>query len=117
MVAACGKGTSDDMTNRSRLRIRAGELYVALCAVVAFVAIILPNPNALAYYSLFVLTFPVSLIAVEVTYLGGILLFGPRLDGCVARATILAVWLGLTTAQMMTARALFRTRCRKASRL
>ena len=71
--------------------------------------------GAAAYYCLFVLTLPVSIIAAGITYLGGILLFGPNLDGVVARATILAVWLGLVTAQMLVARALFRISRRKPS--
>lgn len=84
-----------------------------LCAALAAVAIFPSEPSSIAYYALMLVTLPVGVVAATITYLGGILLFGPDPDGLVARTTIFAIWVGLAAAQMLATRVLIRTSRRK----
>lgn len=94
------------------IKTRVGEAYVLLCAAIA----ILPTePSYVAYYALMIATAPISLFAATVTYLGGILVFGPDPDGVVARGAIFAVWLVAATGQMVAVRALLRSRNRPSA--
>ena len=93
-------------------RARVGEAYVLLCVVLAAIAILPAEPSSLAYYGLMVATLPISLVAATVTYLGGVLIFGPDPDGLLARGAIFVMWVALATVQMIAIRALIRTRNR-----
>lgn len=97
------------MVTRGRFPGGAGWLYVAVCAAVAAVAIFPSDPSAVAYYGLVLVTLPVGIVAATITYLGGILLFGPDPDGVLARTTMFVCWIGLVTVQMLVLRALLVT--------
>lgn len=91
-------------------RARVGEAYVLLCAVLAAIAILPAESSSLAYYALMVATLPISLVAATITYLGGVLIFGPNPDDPLARGAIFVVWVALAIVQMIAVRALIRTR-------
>jgi hypothetical protein len=103
------------MVNRRPVFGHVGEAYVALCVVLAALASFPTDPSYLAYYGLLIATVPVGLVAAAVTYLGGVLLFGPDPDGIVARSTIFILWVVFATAQMIAVRALIRASRRKAA--
>jgi hypothetical protein len=103
------------VVTRRRVPRRIGEVYVALCSALAALAIFPAEPNANAYYVLVLLTLPVGIYAAMISYIGGVLLFGPDQDGFVPRAVIFCVWVGLITAQMLFARALLHARRGTAS--
>ena len=88
------------MVAHRRVLGRAGEIYVAVCAILAALAILPPVPSYLAHYGLLIATLPVSFVAATITYLGGVLVFGPDLDGLVARTTVFLLWVALATLQM-----------------
>lgn len=97
------------VTGRRLLSRASWWLYVAVCAAVAVVAIFPSSPSAVAYYGLVLVTLPIGVVAATVTYLGGVLLFGPDPDGILARAVIFVCWIGLVAVQMLVVRALLRT--------
>lgn len=90
-------------------RRSAGEAYVALCALLAALAIFPPNANYRAYYALVVVMLPVSIVAATVQYLGGLLIFGLEQDGLLVRSAMFIMWLGLAAGQTVTIRALLRS--------
>jgi len=90
---------------------------VAVVAILAGLAFFPTDSGYVAFYTLFVATFPVSLPATYITYVG-FLFFGPDEDGLVARSLVFVLWVVLATAQMVAIRALIRSirRNRAASR-
>ena len=93
-------------------RASVSAAYVLLCAVLTAIAILPAEPSSLAYYALMVATLPISLVAATITYLGGVLIFGPDPDGLLARGAIFGVWVALAIVQMVAVRALISTRNR-----
>ena len=93
---------------RRRLRARAGEVYVIASYLLVALVIFPLEVNSFAYYALVVATLPVSLVAVTIQYLGGVLLFGLEQDGLLPRIAFFVLWVVLITLQMITIRTLVR---------
>lgn len=90
--------------SRRRLLDRAGWAYVAVCAVVAAVAIFPSEPSITAFYGLVLITLPIGVVAATITYFGSLLL-GPDSDGVVVRTAFFVCWVLLVVAQMLAVRA------------
>ena len=96
-----------------RRGMAALTVYAVVCLLLALLALVPSGSHYAAYFSLFVVTLPISLVAVTVQYLGAMLLFGPQQDGLLARSFILTLWLALVTIQVLTIRALIRSQARR----
>lgn len=97
----------------ARRSMTALTVYAVVCLLLALLALVPRGSNYAAYFSLFIVTLPISIIAVTVQYLGGLLLFGFQQDGLLARSSILTLWLVLVTIQVLTIRTLIRSRDRR----
>ena len=88
---------------------RIGVAYIFLCATLAFFAIFTPDPHYVGYYSLVILTLPLSLLALPVQFFITILFFGAEGSSLAASGVIFVSWIGVATAEWLLGRALMRS--------
>lgn len=89
-----------------RPRMRLGNLYVLVCAGLAALAFGPTNTRMIPYSLLLVVMAPASLVALSITYLGGVLLFGSGQWNLPARLLVIVFWTALATGQMLIVRAM-----------
>lgn len=86
-------------------------VYVALCLVLSILAFVPQDTSPVFFYALFIVMVPISLSAVVITYIGGVIIFGPGDWPTWARVTEALVWTTLAAAQAFA----FLTLCRRRS--
>jgi ABC-type polysaccharide/polyol phosphate export permease len=93
-----------------RVLARTGEAYVAICVILAALAMFQTDPgfNPWPFLLLFLATLPGSLSLAWIQYVGGILIFGPEDLPLVARVFFFLMWVALATSQMVMVRMLIR---------
>ena len=87
----------------------AAATYVAVSVVLAILAFVWPVSHV-AFWALFLLTLPASLVAYFVTYAGGVLVFGVGDWSVVAGIVIASVWTAVAAAQAWTIMSICRAR-------
>jgi len=87
--------------------------YLSLCVILAGVAFLPAQTTYLPFTILFLITLPVSVIATAVSYIVGVLLFGP--EGLSLRLFNLVVWIMAAGLQSALCMATIRSRRARGS--
>lgn len=103
------------MVRLSWLKVDPGTLYIIACACLAAVWLFPSEPRLLPMYALVVATLPTGVLALNVTYLGSLLLVGPDQDPVFFRIGLFAIWVSVAILQVFTVRVLLtHRRCNRA---
>jgi hypothetical protein len=89
-------------------------IYIAVCLVLSVLAFVPQDPSLVFYDALLVVMLPISLPALAVTYIGGLVLFGPVDTPTWGRIAVALLWTGLAALQAFAFLALCRSRGRRA---
>ncbi len=85
-------------------------VYILVCLVLSVLAFVPQDTSEVFYFVLFVVMLPVSLTAFFITYIGGVMIFGPGDLPTWARIAEALVWTGLAAMQAFAFLALCRMR-------
>lgn len=91
-------------------RTRLAAVYILACFVLAVLAFVPQDPSRVFYFVLFVVMVPISLVAFFISYIGGVMIFGPGDLPAWARVAEALLWSGLAALQAFAFLALCRTR-------
>ena len=81
-----------------------GGAYVAVCAVLAAIAVFAPDVSPWPFWVMVLLTLPMSLVAYWIQYIGFILLFGIEADGWFPATVSFLMWVGVAVVQVLAFR-------------
>jgi hypothetical protein len=85
-------------------------LYVVLCLVLSVLAFVPQETSEVFYLVLFIVMVPISLMAFFITYIGGVISFGPGDWPTWARVAEVVLWTLLAAVQAFGLLVLWRTR-------
>jgi hypothetical protein len=99
----------------SRRGTQLSAAYIAVCFVLSALAFVPQYTSEVFVVALFVLMLPISPTAFFITYIGGVIAFGPGDWPTWARVAEALVWTSLAAVQAIAVLALCRTRRKRAS--
>lgn len=104
-----------DSAHGAHRRTQLAAVYIALCLVLSVLAFVPQHASEVFFLVLFVVMLPISLVAYFLTYIGGVIIFGPGDWPTWARIAETAVWTGLAAMQAFAFLAVCRTPGRRVN--
>ena len=103
-------------SSRGRRRhTQLAAVYILVCLVLSVLAFVPQDTSEVFYFVLFVVMLPVSLTAFFITYIGGVMIFGPGDLPTWTRIAEALVWTSLAAMQAFAFLALCRMRGKRVA--
>jgi hypothetical protein len=104
-----------ESSSGGRRHAQLAAVYISVCLLLSVLAFVPQDTSEVFYFVLFVVMLPISLTAFFISYIGGVMIFGPGDLPTWARVAEALVWTSLAAVQAFAFLALCRTGGKRAS--